>query len=91
VIDAAIRPGPGEIEAEAEQDDDIEIEEQAEVEEERPQQASRPGKLLDRLLYCGALPRYALQLLHQVRSYRGQFRSEHQARHAASQAIPGGR
>jgi Zn finger protein HypA/HybF involved in hydrogenase expression len=58
-IDAAIRPGPGEIEAEGEQDDDVEGEEQAEVDEERPQQASRPGKLLDRLLYCGVLPRYA--------------------------------
>lgn len=27
--------------------------------EERPQQASQPNKLLDRLLYCGKLPRYA--------------------------------
>ncbi len=31
----------------------------SEQDEERPQQASDPGKLLDRLLYCGILPRYA--------------------------------
>lgn len=59
-IDEAIRPGPGETEAETENDDnDEEAEEAAEEGEERPRQASSPGKLLDRLLYCGKLPRYA--------------------------------
>jgi ATP-dependent helicase YprA (DUF1998 family) len=58
-IDDAIRPGPGEIDAEAETDDDNESEDAAEEGEERPQQSSSPGKLLDRLLYCGKLPRYA--------------------------------
>jgi hypothetical protein len=56
-IDEAIRPGPGE--AEPEEDDDNEEEDAAEEGEDRPRQASRPGKLLDRLLYCGKLPRYA--------------------------------
>ena len=58
-IDDAIRPGPGEAEAEQQDDQDNDIEEQAEEGEERPAQASSPGKLLDRLLYCGKLPRYA--------------------------------
>src|SRR4029077_10379268 len=49
--------GPGE--AESEEDDDNEEEDAAEEGEERPPQASRPGKPLDRLLYCGKLPRYA--------------------------------
>jgi ATP-dependent helicase YprA (DUF1998 family) len=56
-VDDAIRPGPGESDAEDDQDD--ESEDEPEEGEERPQQASRPGKLLDRLLYCGKLPRYA--------------------------------
>jgi hypothetical protein len=56
-IDEAIRPGPGEYESD--EDDDNEEEDAAEEGEERPRQASRPGKLLDRLLYCGKLPRYA--------------------------------
>lgn len=34
-------------------------EEAPEEGEERPQQGSQPDKLLDRLLYCGKLPRYA--------------------------------
>jgi hypothetical protein len=57
-VDDAIRPGPGESDPE---DDDVDDESEDEPEEgeERPQQASRPGKLLDRLLYCGKLPRYA--------------------------------
>lgn len=58
-VDDAIRPGPGEAEAEAEDDDDDEAEDTPEEGEERPRQASNPGKLLDRLLYCGKLPRYA--------------------------------
>ena len=62
-VDDAIRPGLGEI-AEAEpQLDDEDGEDEAEVgaeeDEERPRRASSPGKLLDRLLYCGKLPRYA--------------------------------
>jgi hypothetical protein len=57
-IDEAIRPGPGEYD-ETEDDGSSEIEEQAEEGEERPRQASEPGKLLDRLLYRGKLPRYA--------------------------------
>lgn len=59
-VDEAIAPGPGE-EDESE-DGDHEAggdEEAAEEGEERPQQASSPGKMLDRLLYCGKLPRYA--------------------------------
>lgn len=54
-----IRPGSGEAEAEAQPDDDTEDEEALEEGEERPRQASNPGKLLDRLLCCGKLPRYA--------------------------------
>lgn len=41
------------------EDDDGGDEEAAEVGEEHPQQSSQPNKLLDRLLYCGKLPRYA--------------------------------
>ena len=58
-IDDAIRPGPGETSVEDEDDEDNETEDPSEQDEERPQQASNPGKLLDRLLYCGKLPRYA--------------------------------
>ncbi len=59
-VDDAIRPGPGETdEATQADDDDDESEDAAEEGEERPRQTSRPGKLLDRLLYCGKLPRYA--------------------------------
>jgi ATP-dependent helicase YprA (DUF1998 family) len=38
---------------------DLRDEEALEKGEDLPQQASRPNKLLDRLLYCGKLPRYA--------------------------------
>lgn len=59
-VDEAIRPGPGETDTPTDEDDDDgDVEEAAEVGEERPRQGSRPGKLLDRLLYAGALPRYA--------------------------------
>lgn len=58
-VDDAIRPGPGESDAPSDADDETESEDAPEEDEERPQQASRPGKLLDRLLYCGKLPRYA--------------------------------
>ena len=56
-IDDAIRPDSGE--SNGEDDKDGEPENPPEPEEERPQQASSPSKLLDRLLYCGKLPRYA--------------------------------
>lgn len=69
-IDDAIRPMAGEDDDDDDaRDDDTEVgdddagREAAEQGEEagadRPQQGSRPGKLLDRLLYCGKLPRYA--------------------------------
>ena len=54
-IDAAIRPSAGE----AEQEADDGAEDAPEEGEERPGQHEASGKLLDRLLYCGVLPRYA--------------------------------
>ena len=56
-IDDAIRPGPGESSEEDDKGDGTD--EPPEPGDERPQQASNPDKLLDRLLYCGKLPRYA--------------------------------
>lgn len=63
-IDSAIRPGPGETdevveEKRAETEADEEIEESTGVDDERPKKSSLPSNLLDRLLYAGALPRYA--------------------------------
>lgn len=62
-VDDAIRPAAGEAEAEKDTDTEGEGTEQPEQAPEEgeviPQQASYPGKLLDRLLYCGKLPRYA--------------------------------
>lgn len=58
-VDDAIRPGPGETDETTDADDYDESEDAAEEGEERPRQTSHPGKLLDRLLYCGKLPRYA--------------------------------
>ncbi len=58
-VDEAIAPGPGEEADDPIVDDDGGDEEAAEEGEEQPQQASSPGKLLDRLLYRGKLPRYA--------------------------------
>jgi len=60
-VDEAIAPGPGEEDETEDEDDDDTAgdEEAAEEGEEHPQQASSPGKMLDRLLYCGKLPRYA--------------------------------
>lgn len=60
-VDEAIAPGPGEEDETVDEDDNDTAgdEEAAEEGEEHPQQASSPGKLLDRLLYCGKLPRYA--------------------------------
>ena len=57
-IDDAIRPGPGEVDLE-DMVDNAEIEVLPEQGEERPRQAPNLSKLLDRLLYCGKLPRYA--------------------------------
>lgn len=58
-VDDAIRPGPGDAEAADDEVDNNEVEEMPEEGEERPRQASNTSKLLDRLLYCGKLPRYA--------------------------------
>ena len=65
-VDRAIRLGPGEQEepatkeqAEAEEQAEEEVEEPAEPDDERPGKGSLPKNLLDRLLYDGALPRYA--------------------------------
>lgn len=91
-VDEAIRPGPGE---ELEDDDgDDEVggdEEAAEEGEERPQQASSPGKMLDRLLYCGKLPRYAfptdVATFHVFDRDRSS-RRRHIMRFAPSQGLP---
>ena len=58
-VDEAIRLTPEEMDSENEDEDETQTEDASEEGEERPQQASNPGKLLDRLLYCGKLPRYA--------------------------------
>ena len=58
-IDDAIRSDSGDIWLEEGTSDGVGTEDPSEQEEERPQQASNLGKLLDRLLYCGVLPRYA--------------------------------
>ena len=58
-VDEAIRPTPEGMDSESEDEDETQTEDASEEGEERPQQASNPGKLLDRLLYCGKLPRYA--------------------------------
>ncbi len=58
-VDEAIRLGSEETAVENQTDDDSRTEDAPEPEEERPRQVSDSGKLLDRLLYCGVLPRYA--------------------------------
>ena len=58
-IDDAIGPAPGGAEPSGESDEANEAEFQPEAGEESSQQASNTDKLLDRLLYCGKLPRYA--------------------------------
>ncbi len=58
-VDEAIRPAPKEAGSADENEDAAASEDAAEEGEERPQQASSSSKLLDRLLYCGKLPRYA--------------------------------
>lgn len=56
-IDDAIRPTSETIDDEIEGEENTEI--KAEVGVEHPHLATNNGKLLDRLLYCGKLPRYA--------------------------------
>ena len=58
-VDEAIAPVNGEENAAQDKDDDESNEEAAEVGEEHNQQVSKSENLLDRLLYCGKLPRYA--------------------------------
>ena len=58
-VDEAITPNPNEEEIQGGDDDTSGSEQAAEEGEERPRQVSRPSKMLDRLLYCGKLPRYA--------------------------------
>ena len=58
-VDDAIGQGPVEPDPPSESDEDLEPEVAAEEGEERPWQHSSTEKLLDRLLYCGKLPRYA--------------------------------
>ena len=58
-VDDAIQGDSGETISADGYDDSSDADDQSEPGEERPQQASNPGKLLDRLLYCGKLPRYA--------------------------------
>ena len=58
-IDDAIGPAPGGPEPSSESDEATEGELQPEEGEETSQQASNTERLLDRLLYCGKLPRYA--------------------------------
>ena len=58
-IDDAIGPAAGGAEPSSGSDGATEAEFQPEEGEETTQQASNTDKLLDRLLYCGKLPRYA--------------------------------
>ena len=58
-IDDAIGSGPSGIGPSDQAGEAIESEFQPEQGEENPQQAANTDKLLDRLLYCGKLPRYA--------------------------------
>ena len=58
-IDAAIGYESGRLGASSDTDEDPEPEVSAEEGEERPWQHAGTEKLLDRLLYCGKLPRYA--------------------------------
>ena len=58
-IDDAIGPASSGTEPSDESDEATEAEFQPEEGEESSQQASNTDKLLDRLLYCGKLPRYA--------------------------------
>ena len=58
-VDEALQLGFEETTLVDQTDNDSQTENVPELEEERPQQVSDSGKLLDRLLYCGVLPRYA--------------------------------
>ena len=58
-VDAAIGYESGDLGASSDIDENPELEVSAEEGEERPWQHAGTEKLLDRLLYCGKLPRYA--------------------------------
>ena len=60
-VDGAIQSGPGDhgADGESNRDDGTGTEDAPEQGEERAQQSWNSGKLLDRFLYCGILPRYA--------------------------------
>lgn len=58
-VDEAIRLTSEKEDSSSEDVNGTQAEDVFEKGEECPQQASNPGKLLDRLLYCGKLPRYA--------------------------------
>ncbi|MCY4099453.1 MAG: DUF1998 domain-containing protein, partial [Rhodobacteraceae bacterium] len=64
-IDESILPSPEETDIKdvvPNEDDEGLFDENAKLGEFRSNQASRPEKLLDRLLYCGKLPRYAFPI-----------------------------
>ena len=72
-------------------DDSGVIEAAAETGEERPQQASNPSKMLDRLLYCGKLPRYAFPTdvaTFHVFDQNKSSRYRHVMKFAPSQGLP---
>lgn len=91
-VDEAIAPGPGEEDESKDGDDDTGGDEEAAEEgKELPQQASSPGKMLDRLLYCGKLPRYAfptdVATFHVFDRDRSS-RHRHMMKFAPSQGLP---
>ncbi len=57
-VDEAIRTDKENVDIETKQTEET-VEQFEEVADEQPARASSPDKLLDRLLYCGKLPRYA--------------------------------
>ena len=83
---------PDRTEERAEDDDDAEdIEVPSEEGEERPAQVRNTDKLLDRLLYCGVLPRYAFPTDVAAFSVFDRGRStgfRHVMRFAPSQSLP---
>ena len=90
-VDEAIRLGSEETAVEYQTDDDSGTEDAPEPGEERPQQVSDSGKLLDRLLYCGVLPRYAFPTDVATFHVFDQDRSSwfrHIMRFAPSQGLP---
>ena len=92
-VDEAIALGPGEEDETEDGDDDdtAGYEEASEEGEEHPQQASSPGKMLDRLLYCGKLPRYAFPTdvaTFHVFDRNRSSRHRHIMKFAPSQGLP---